>query len=95
MGLVVILFAKSFGPAVFISAAQVIFTNRLSTNLLELAPMLNTTDIESMGLNDLKASVGLENVQDVLLGLSKSLSQTWYLAVALSALTMVGSLGIK
>nr|POF06960.1 efflux pump roqt [Quercus suber] len=91
-GLAIILFAQGFGPAVFLSAAQTIFTNRLSANLHHLAPDLDVISIENMGLNDLKASLGQNNLEKVILGFSQSLSQMWYLTVGTTCLTMVGSL---
>nr|POF22095.1 efflux pump roqt [Quercus suber] len=91
-GLAIILFAQGFGPAVFLSAAQTIFTNRLSANLHHLAPGLDVVSIENMGLNDLKSSLGSKNLEKVVLGFSLSLSQMWYLTVGTTCLTMVGSL---
>ncbi|RDW58220.1 hypothetical protein BP6252_13631 [Coleophoma cylindrospora] len=91
VGLSIILFAEQIGPAVFVSAAQNIFESRLASNLHELVPSLNATSVESMGLSDLKSLIGPENLGDVLLGFDKSLAQTWYLAVALACVTMVGS----
>lgn len=94
-GLAVILFAQNFGPAVFVAAAQTIFTNRLSENLHQLAPHLNVTSIESMGLGELKSHVGAGGLEAVLLGFDRSLIQTWYLAVALTCMTMLGSLAME
>lgn len=90
MGLAIILFAQSFGPAVFVIVAQTIFVSRLSTNL-----GTDVTNIESMGIGDLRNSFGEEKVPMVLLGIDRSISQTWYLAVALASLTVIGSLGME
>ncbi len=95
IGLSIIIFAQQFGPAVAITAAQRIFTNKLSQNLQELAPGLNSTTIETMGLTDIKNLVGPENLNNVLLGFDRSLVQTWYLAVGLACVTMIGSLTME
>ena len=95
LGLGVIVFAQGFGPALFVSIAQTIFSNRLATNLHHLAPHLNVSSIENMGLSELKASVGPENLDKVLLGFHDSLSETWYLPVALCSFTLVGSLALE
>ena len=95
MGLAVILFAQNFGPAIFVAAAQTIFTNRLSENLHELAPNLNASHIENMGLSDLKNHIGGGNLHDVLLGFDRSLMQTWYLGVALTCVTIIGSASMQ
>ncbi|KAF4978230.1 hypothetical protein FZEAL_5335 [Fusarium zealandicum] len=92
LGLSVMLFAQSFGPAVAIPIAQVLFTNRLSTNLEDLVRDLGQDSIKNSGLTKLVASVPPERSREVLVGLDKSFSQTWYLLVGLACATMVGSL---
>lgn len=95
IGLSIILFAEQFGPAVFVSAAQSIFENRLADNLHELVPSLNSTSVEAVGLSDLKSLIGPENLDVVLLGFDQNLAQTWYLAVALACITMAGSVTME
>jgi MFS family permease len=95
IGLAIVIFAQHFGPAIFVSAAQSIFTNRLQANLEGLAPSLNATSIENTSLGDLRAQVGAERLGAVLSGFDFSLVQTWYLAVALGCVTMIGSLGME
>lgn len=95
MGLAVILWAQNFGPTLSVAATQAVFTNRLSENLGKLVGGLNASKIEKMGLTDLKAHLGGARLKEVLLGLDKSLMQSWYLGVALTCLTMVGSASMK
>lgn len=95
MALAIIIFAQHFGPALFVSIAQTIFTNRLSSNLQGMVKSVNETSIEDMGFAGLASSVAPENLGKVLEGFDKSLIQTWYLAVGLTCLTMVGSLRME
>lgn len=95
MGLAVIIFAQSFGPAVFIAVAQTIFLNRLSENLEVLVPGLSPGALGSMGLTELKSLVGDDNLERALGIFDRSMTQTWYLAVGLACVTMVGSLGME
>lgn len=95
LGLAVVLFGQDFGPSVFVSVAQTIFTNRLSTNLGRLAPNLDVSRIESMGLTDLKKSFHPHQLSEVIAGFHESLSQTWYLAVGLTCFSLVGSLATE
>lgn len=44
LGIGVILFGQSMGPAVFIAIAQVIFTNELSSSLRDIVPGLAPAD---------------------------------------------------
>ena len=92
LGLSVVLFAQNFGPALFISIAQAIFTNRLSANLYQLAPYANTTDLASLGFSEIKAKFQANELNDVVLAFSESISQTWFLALGLACFSIFGSL---
>lgn len=92
LGLSVIIFAQSIGPAVSIAVAQTIFLNRLSQNLETLVPGLSPKAVDNLGLSDIKKLVGKESLEKALAVFDTSLMQTWYLAVGLACLTMVGSL---
>ncbi|KAF2162438.1 hypothetical protein M409DRAFT_69055 [Zasmidium cellare ATCC 36951] len=95
LGIGVILFGQSMGPAVFISMAQVIFTNLLSSNLHNVVPGLSPKFIEDHGLGDIASSVPVSQRELVLNGIDQSLTHTWYLAVALSCTTIIGSLLVE
>ena len=95
LGLSVVLFAQSFGPAVAIAVAQVLFTNQLSTNLKGLVPGLSRANIENNGLTEIVTSVPPAKVREVLVRVDESLIHTWYLVVGLACATMVGSLLIE
>ncbi|KAM0185801.1 hypothetical protein ACHAPQ_008476 [Fusarium lateritium] len=92
LGLSIILFAQSFGPAVAVPVAQVLFTNRLSVNLESLVPGLNQTNISNSGLTEMVANVSPSESREVLVAIDKSLGQTWYLVVGLASAAIVGSL---
>ncbi len=95
LGLSMMLFAQSFGPAVAVAIAQVLFTNQLSTNLSGLVPDLTRANIENYGLTEIVRSVPPDMVGEILAGVDESLVQTWYLVVGLACATMVGSLLIE
>ena len=91
IGLSMILFAEQFGAALFVSAAQNIFQTRLKGNLQMAVPQLNATNIESVGLSDMRTLVDPWDMGLVLDAVDKSVAQTWCLAVGLACLTVVGS----
>ena len=95
IGLSIMLFAQSFGPAVAITIAQVLFTDRLSTNLGDLVPELSPATIENKGLSEILMSVPLAKNDDALMVIDASISQTWYLVVGLACATLIGSLLIE
>ncbi|EXL42232.1 hypothetical protein FOCG_15580 [Fusarium oxysporum f. sp. radicis-lycopersici 26381] len=92
LGLSIILFAQSFGPAVSVPIAQVLFTNRLSGNLNGVIPGLNGTNISNSGLSEMVSNVSESAIRDVLVAIDKSLGQTWYLVAGLASVAIVGSL---
>ncbi|PNP58435.1 hypothetical protein FNYG_15098 [Fusarium nygamai] len=92
LGLSILLFAQSFGPAVSVPIAQVLFTNRLSDNLDGVVPGLNGTNISNSGLTEIVSNVAEFATREVLFAIDKSLGQTWYLVVGLSSVAIVGSL---
>lgn len=94
-GIAIIYFAQNFGPAAFLAIAQTIFLNRLSENLTVLVPGLSPNAVNNMGLTELRTLVGQDELGKALGILDKSLMQTWYLAVGLTCVTMVGSIAME
>ena len=95
MGIALVQFANSFGPAIFVSVAQNVFTARLSADLAEYAPELNATSISTAGLSELRNKVGPQNLADALLSFDRALGQTFNLGVALTCLSLLGSAGME
>lgn len=87
IGTAMTLFAQNFGGALFIGVAQQVFGQRLMRNLAGKVPGLTAQDIQNLGLVDIS---GLDAGSDgVLAGLEDAFLQTWYIAVALAALTII------
>ncbi|KAI0204415.1 efflux pump antibiotic resistance protein [Astrocystis sublimbata] len=95
LGLSIMLFAQSFGPAVAITTAQVLFTNQLWVNIGDIVPGLDRSMIENNGLSEIVRSVPLTKIDEVLVGIDKSIIETWYFVVALASATIIGSLTIE
>uniref|UniRef100_A0A4E9EGR7 Major facilitator superfamily (MFS) profile domain-containing protein n=1 Tax=Gibberella zeae TaxID=5518 RepID=A0A4E9EGR7_GIBZA len=91
LGLSIMLFAQSFGPAVTVPIAQVLFTNQLSTNLEGLAPGLSHRNISNSGLSEMVASVPGSDTIAVLIAVNKSLNQTFYFITGLASVAIVGT----
>ncbi|KAF2170706.1 hypothetical protein M409DRAFT_64336 [Zasmidium cellare ATCC 36951] len=91
LGTSIILFGGNFGPALFIAVAQVIFSNQLSANLKVSMPGTTAPGLDSSGLHGILDSLPPAQRADAVAAVSKSLSQTWYLAVALGGATLIGS----
>ncbi|KAK5125448.1 hypothetical protein LTR85_000557 [Meristemomyces frigidus] len=92
LGLSVVLFAQHFGPALSVSMAQTIFTNRLTVNLREEVPGLHPKAIENLGLGEIVSHIGRDKMKQVLLGIDRSIVEVWYLPLGLTCASMIGSL---
>lgn len=95
IGIAIVQFAQGFGPAVFVPIAQVTFTNRVKANLVEYAPNVNATSLDDVGLLNLKDHFSGLDLAGLLLTYDKAITQTFYLAVGLSCLTIVASFGVE
>lgn len=95
LGTSIMLFAQSFGPAVAIAVAQVLFVDQLSVNLRGLVSGIDGAGIENSGLSQLVENVSPAKTRDVLVAIDRSLIQTWYLVIGLACATMIGSLMIE
>lgn len=63
--------------------------NRLSINLPVHEGV--AVNVEDLGLNQLKGFFGTADLDVAVRAFGKSVAQTWYLAVALAAVSVVGS----
>lgn len=94
LGIAIILFAHNVGPALTLSISQTVFTGRLVADLKKAVPSANASSIEHMGLTNLRSAYQNSSLSNVLQGVDKALSQTWYIAVGLTCLSIVGSLSV-
>jgi MFS family permease len=92
LGISIILFAQHIGPAVTMAVAQVIFINRLSTNLVGTISHLDSASIQNSGLTEIIKYAPAAQHIEILEGISRSLDETWYLVVGLTCVTLIGSL---
>lgn len=99
VGTSLIMFLQTLGGALFISIAQNIFTNRLLSNLKTQVPDLpDPTIILRTGATSLKVAITNINpafLPDVLLAYNKAITQTFYVSVAIAALSIFGSVGME
>lgn len=77
------------------SVGQNVFTNQLAKNLLKDVPNINPGIILSVGATQLKNQVPAKYYQAVLIAYNKSLTETYYVSVALSCLAVIGVFSIE
>lgn len=97
IGTALIMFMQTLGGALFISVAQNIFTNRLVTNLARYVPNLDPSIVLRTGATSLKYSpeIDVSLIPSVLVAYNSALTQTFYVSLALGALSIFGALGIE
>jgi hypothetical protein len=89
-----VVFSQVLSGAVFISIAQSVFENRLVANVLKMAPMLDPALVVQAGPTRLRESFP-RNLDIVLQAYNGAITQTFYLAVATSALSIFGVLCLQ
>jgi MFS family permease len=94
IGTALLTFAQLFGGALFVSVAQNVFTNQLIKNLGDL-PDVNPAVVLNTGATQLQNSVPPELLRSVLVAYNAALTHTWYVAVALSSLSLIGVVFIE
>ncbi|KAL8694157.1 MAG: hypothetical protein Q9218_001154 [Villophora microphyllina] len=95
VGTTIIIFIQTLGGALFISVAQNIFNNRLISNLVADVPSIDPSLILQIGATNLKGAVDPAKIHDVLRAYNAALTQTYYISVAMAALSIFGSAAIE
>lgn len=99
VGTSLIMFLQTLGGALFVSIAQNIFTNRLLSNLAAKVPSLDPSLVLQTGATNLKNAIIAKYdpgiLSSVLIAYNKALQQTFYVSVAIAALSVIGSVGME
>lgn len=88
------MFTQNLGGALFLAVAQNVFTNRLTEGLAAL-PGVDPRVVLQAGATNLLGLFPGKEISEVQLIYNKALTQTWYVAVALAALSIVGAVGVE
>ncbi|KAF0330053.1 major facilitator superfamily transporter [Colletotrichum asianum] len=93
LGTALVMFLQTFGGAIFISVAQNVFTNELRNGLAKDFPNLNATAIVDGGATSIRLPGVLPDgmLEPVLRLYSKSLTNSWYVALGLACASIAGS----
>ena len=91
VGTAIIMFSQTLGGALFVSVGQNVFTNELIKNVIQTVPDLNPAAVVSVGATQLKNLIPSQDYQQVLVAYNKTITQVFYVSVATSVLTLLGS----
>ncbi|KAI1644025.1 MFS transporter [Daldinia loculata] len=90
MAISILTFTQSLSSSIFLAVAQNIFQNQLIKNLVIRAPEVGSASVIRGGATALRDTVSPEQLPAVLEAYNDALTQTFYVAVAVSALSIIG-----
>lgn len=93
--LVMLSFAQQFGGIIILSIAQNVFLNRLTHNLATQVPGLNPSNVLGSGALGLIDKIPVEFRDQVLAAYNEALVDVFYIALGLTCLVVVSTLGIE
>ncbi|KAL9052160.1 MAG: hypothetical protein Q9162_005555 [Coniocarpon cinnabarinum] len=91
VGTATIMFCQTLGGALFISVGQNVFSNQLLNNLIKDLPDYNPAAVLAVGATTLKSAIPAQYLQQVLRAYNDTLTQVFYVSVALGALSIFGA----
>lgn len=94
-GTAAVIFFQTFGGALLISVAQNVFQNQLIANLRTYVPDINPETVISTGATSIATTISQEFLPRVLVAYNRALDQTFYVAVAMAALSIFGAVVVE
>ncbi|KAJ7735121.1 major facilitator superfamily domain-containing protein [Mycena maculata] len=94
-GTSLIMFMQTLGGALFVSVAQNVFSNKLSSGLASQVPGVDSSIVLSAGATSLRDSISAEFLPAVLAVYNQALISAFYVSVAMAALSLLGALTIE
>nr|F2SH39.2 RecName: Full=MFS-type efflux pump MFS1 [Trichophyton rubrum CBS 118892]QYR68951.1 MFS type multidrug efflux pump [Trichophyton rubrum] len=95
VGTVIMMFCQTLGGALFVSVGQNVFTNLLVKGVVNAAPGLDPQVVLRVGATQLKNMIPPQFLDGVQVAYNDALTKTWYVATALAALSVIGSVGME
>ena len=94
-GMALMTFSQDLGEAVFISIAQAIFLNRLTSSIEITAPDLAPESVIHLGATNLARKVPSQDVAAVAFSYDLAVRSTFYLAVALAGVLVLVAIPLQ
>lgn len=94
-GTALVMFFQTLGGALFLSVGQNVFNNKLISGLQAVVPDLDPAIVTSTGATELKNVIGEQYLSGVLKAYNDALAKSFYVAVAMATLSIIGSLAVE
>ncbi|KAJ7200968.1 major facilitator superfamily domain-containing protein [Mycena rebaudengoi] len=95
VGISILMFTETLGGALFISVGQNVFTNKLVSGLVSKVPGINPTIVLGTGATSIRGAVDARFLPDVLVVYNQALISAFYVSVAMTALSTIGSAAME
>ncbi|KAI4098314.1 MAG: hypothetical protein L6R37_006544 [Teloschistes peruensis] len=100
IGTALVIFAQTLGGAIFVSAAENIFTNNLLTNLRQSLPSIDPAVVLTAGATQLREVVEAQGLGTGAVGktveaYSGALAKAWQMATGLACVTLLGAAAME
>lgn len=95
IGTAIMMFSQSLGGALFISVAQNVFTNGLIKHLHSVAPELDAQFVLGVGATEIKNKIEPQYWPGVRSAYNQSLVETFYVAAAVGAVSILGAVFVQ
>ncbi|KDN62611.1 putative major facilitator superfamily transporter [Colletotrichum sublineola] len=89
-----VIFLQTFGGAIFVTVASVIFSEGLGTNLAKYAPSVDAETILAAGGTGFRKVVSQDDLPGVLTAYARSIGEVFYLLVALGGVSFALAWGM-
>ncbi|KAI9877146.1 MAG: hypothetical protein M1830_004696 [Pleopsidium flavum] len=93
LGVSVITLVQVLAGAVFVAAAQSVFQTHLASNVEAVVPGFNPQALFEAGATDALKLFSHQQLPEIIAAYSAAITETFYIVLALSCLSMVGALG--
>ncbi|KAK3171195.1 hypothetical protein OEA41_003279 [Lepraria neglecta] len=94
LGIAAVTFCQASGPAIMVSVAQGVFSQRLAWNLEGMIPGLTRSVIYNTGATNLTALVPASQQVTVIDAVNRALVWVWYSCTIMAALSVLGATGM-
>ena len=94
VGVALVIFAQTFGGALFLTFAETDFTNALKEAMRTFAPNVSADTVIAAGASSFRKVVPTAEIAGVLLAYNQAVQHTFYLAAAAAAATFVFAWGM-
>lgn len=94
-GTAIVMFSQTLGGAVFVSVAQNVFQNQLLHNIQMYAPGADAARLVSAGATMLRSVAHGPLLHQVLIAYNRAVTETFYVAVGMGALSLIGPIFIE